>query len=173
MARLRILRQWTGLCDMTPDYSPLMGATEVDGFYVTAGWGTWGFKAIPAGGMSIAELVATGQGARQLIAPFASTASATTAPSPTAARQGRTDGIHARLPQLRPARSYHEFWFGGELRRLSPTASRSSGAIPQPGSGPTPPARSRSGGSTSRGCRRWLTVERDTRNNEVGPAPSR
>jgi sarcosine oxidase subunit beta len=59
-ARLRILRQWTGLCDMSPDYSPLMGPTEVDHFLVTAGWGTWGFKAIPAGGLGMAELVATG-----------------------------------------------------------------------------------------------------------------
>jgi sarcosine oxidase subunit beta len=68
-ARLRILRQWTGLCDMSPDYSPLMGLTEVDGFLVTAGWGTWGFKAIPAGGMAMAELIATGV-VPQEIAPF-------------------------------------------------------------------------------------------------------
>jgi sarcosine oxidase subunit beta len=68
-ARLRILRQWTGVCDMSPDYSPLMGPTEVDGFLVTAGWGTWGFKAIPAGGMGMAELVATGT-APAKIAPF-------------------------------------------------------------------------------------------------------
>jgi sarcosine oxidase subunit beta len=68
-ARLKILRQWTGVCDMSPDYSPLMGPTEVDGFLVTAGWGTWGFKAIPAGGMGMAELVATGT-APAKIAPF-------------------------------------------------------------------------------------------------------
>jgi sarcosine oxidase subunit beta len=59
-AKLKILRQWTGLCDMSPDYSPLMGPTEVDRLYVTAGWGTWGFKAIPASGVGMAELVATG-----------------------------------------------------------------------------------------------------------------
>ena len=34
--KLRILRQWTGLCDVSPDYSPLMGPTEVDRFLVTA-----------------------------------------------------------------------------------------------------------------------------------------
>jgi len=68
-AKLRILRQWTGVCDMSPDYSPLMGPTEVDGFLVTAGWGTWGFKAIPAGGTAMAELVATGV-APSSIAPF-------------------------------------------------------------------------------------------------------
>jgi sarcosine oxidase, subunit beta len=59
MSKLRILRQWTGLCDMSPDYSPLMGGTEVDGFYVSTGWGTWGFKAIPASGAAMAELIAT------------------------------------------------------------------------------------------------------------------
>src|SRR3954462_12254431 len=55
LARLKILRQWTGYCDMTPDYSPVMGLTEVDGFLVDAGWGTWGFKAPPIGGVPMAE----------------------------------------------------------------------------------------------------------------------
>ncbi|HEY1367634.1 MAG TPA: FAD-dependent oxidoreductase [Gaiellaceae bacterium] len=68
-AGLRILRQWTGICDMSPDYSPLMGLTEVENFLVTAGWGTWGFKAIPASGKAMAELVATGK-VPALIAPF-------------------------------------------------------------------------------------------------------
>ena len=67
---LRILRQWTGVCDMSPDYSPIMGKTGVDGFYITTGWGTWGFKAIPAGGEQMAELIATGR-TPELIAPFA------------------------------------------------------------------------------------------------------
>lgn len=68
-AKLRIRRQWTGLCDMTPDYSPLVGETEVESFYVSAGWGTWGFKAIPVAGVTMADLVATGR-APGLIAPF-------------------------------------------------------------------------------------------------------
>jgi sarcosine oxidase subunit beta len=68
-ARLTILRQWTGICDMSPDYSPLLGPTEVENFYVSAGWGTWGFKAIPAGGIGMAELIATGA-APTTIAPF-------------------------------------------------------------------------------------------------------
>lgn len=67
---LRILRQWTGVCDMSPDYSPIMGITGVDGFYITTGWGTWGFKAIPAGGEQMAELIASGK-TPELIAPFA------------------------------------------------------------------------------------------------------
>jgi sarcosine oxidase subunit beta len=68
-AKLRILRQWTGICDMSPDYSPLMGLTEIERFLVTAGWGTWGFKAIPAGGKAMADLAATGK-VPASIAPF-------------------------------------------------------------------------------------------------------
>ena len=67
---LRILRTWAGICDISADYSPIMGATGVDGFLVTTGWGTWGFKAIPAGGEAMAELIATGR-PPALIAPFA------------------------------------------------------------------------------------------------------
>jgi sarcosine oxidase, subunit beta len=69
MRRLRLLRQWTGVCDMSPDYSPIMGETGVDGLLVTTGWGTWGFKAIPAGGEQMAKTIATGR-ATELIAPF-------------------------------------------------------------------------------------------------------
>ena len=54
---------------MSPDYSPVMGFTEVENFLVSTGWGTWGFKAIPASGVAMAELVATGRVPR-LIAPF-------------------------------------------------------------------------------------------------------
>ena len=66
---LRVLRQWTGICDISPDYSPIMGATGVDGLLVTTGWGTWGFKAIPAGGEAMAELIVTGR-TPELIASF-------------------------------------------------------------------------------------------------------
>jgi sarcosine oxidase subunit beta len=67
---LRILRQWVGVCDMSPDFSPIMGVTDVEGFFITTGWGTWGFKAIPAGGEQMALAVATGR-MPELIAPFA------------------------------------------------------------------------------------------------------
>jgi len=66
---LRVLRQWTGVCDMSPDYSPILGETGVPGFYVTTGWGTWGFKAIPAGGEQMARLIAEGR-PPELIEPF-------------------------------------------------------------------------------------------------------
>jgi sarcosine oxidase subunit beta len=69
LGELRILRQWAGICDISADFSPIMSATGVDGFYVTTGWGTWGFKAIPAGGEGMAELIATGRPSA-LLAPF-------------------------------------------------------------------------------------------------------
>ena len=69
IAHLRVLRQWAGLCDMTPDFSPIMGATPVDGFLVDVGWGTYGFKAGPVAGETMAQLVATGK-TPELIAAF-------------------------------------------------------------------------------------------------------
>ncbi len=69
MAQLRVLRQWAGLCDMTPDFSPIIGPTPVEGFVVDVGWGTYGFKAGPAAGEAVAELVATGR-VPDLIAGF-------------------------------------------------------------------------------------------------------
>ena len=67
---LKILRQWTGRCDISADFSPIMGFTPADGFVISTGWGTWGFKAIPAGGEQMAQLIATGE-TPEMIAPFA------------------------------------------------------------------------------------------------------
>ena len=69
LSQVKILRQWAGICDMTPDYSPIMGKTDVEGFLVDVGWGTYGFKAGPIAGKCMAELVATGQ-TPELIEPF-------------------------------------------------------------------------------------------------------
>jgi sarcosine oxidase subunit beta len=66
----RLLRAWAGLCDLSPDYSPILGKTEVENFHVSAGWGTYGFKAAPIVGKTLAELVAT-ERTPDLIAPFA------------------------------------------------------------------------------------------------------
>jgi sarcosine oxidase, subunit beta len=69
LAKLRVLRQWAGLCDMTPDFSPVMGVTPVKGFLVDVGWGTYGFKAGPVAGEAMAELIATGR-TPEIIAAF-------------------------------------------------------------------------------------------------------
>jgi len=71
MGQVNVLRQWSGLCDMTPDYAPIMGLVQgLDGFVLSCGWGSWGFKAGPAAGKRIAELISTGE-TPDLIKPFA------------------------------------------------------------------------------------------------------
>jgi sarcosine oxidase subunit beta len=61
IAQLRVLRQWAGLCDMTPDFSPIIGVTPVEGFLVDVGWGTYGYKAGPVAGEAMAALIGTGR----------------------------------------------------------------------------------------------------------------
>ena len=82
---VRVLRQWAGVCDMTPDFAPIMGAaSQVTNFYMDVGWGTYGFKASPIAGKCMAELIATGRPPR-LIEPF----------SPTRFQMGRLVGEKA------------------------------------------------------------------------------
>jgi sarcosine oxidase subunit beta len=69
LAKVRVLRQWAGLCDMTPDFSPIMGHTPVEGFLVDVGWGTYGFKAGPVSGEAMAQCIASGK-PPEIIAPF-------------------------------------------------------------------------------------------------------
>jgi sarcosine oxidase subunit beta len=57
-SRLRLMRQWAGITDITPDTSPIMGHTPVQNLYVSGGWGTGGYKAIPAGGETMAYTIA-------------------------------------------------------------------------------------------------------------------
>jgi sarcosine oxidase subunit beta len=60
-AQLKLLRQWAGVVDVVPDSSPLIGPVPgVRGLFLNCGWGTGGFKAIPAGGWLLAHLLATG-----------------------------------------------------------------------------------------------------------------
>jgi len=70
LGRINVMRQWAGLCDMTPDFSPIMGTTPIEGFYVDAGWGTWGFKATPISGYTMAHTIAHEQ-EHDLIRSFA------------------------------------------------------------------------------------------------------
>ena len=69
LSEARVNRQWAGMADMTPDFSPVMGLTPIENYYIDAGWGTWGFKATPIAGFTMAECIA---GTRQppLIEPF-------------------------------------------------------------------------------------------------------
>ncbi|MEX0733908.1 MAG: sarcosine oxidase subunit beta family protein [Steroidobacteraceae bacterium] len=69
LSRLRVLRQWAGIVDISPDTSPIMGLTPVEGLFISAGWGTGGYKAIPAGGETMAWTIANGR-PHELIASF-------------------------------------------------------------------------------------------------------
>jgi sarcosine oxidase subunit beta len=57
------------MADMTPDFAPLMGLTPVRGFYLDAGWGTYGFKATPISGKTMAYTAANDR-PHDLIEPF-------------------------------------------------------------------------------------------------------
>ncbi|MBD3766038.1 MAG: sarcosine oxidase subunit beta family protein [Rhodobacterales bacterium] len=61
IGRARVLRSWGGIMDMTPDGSPIIDRTPVEGLYLDAGWNYGGFKAVPASGWCLAHLMATGQ----------------------------------------------------------------------------------------------------------------
>jgi sarcosine oxidase, subunit beta len=68
-ATLKLMRQWGGIVDTSPDNSPILGPSPVEGLYLNCGWGTGGFKAIPAGGTLFAHILATGEH-HPISAPF-------------------------------------------------------------------------------------------------------
>jgi sarcosine oxidase, subunit beta len=57
-SRLRLMRQWGGVVDISPDTSPIIGKTPIENLYISCGWGTGGYKAIPAGGDTLAYTIA-------------------------------------------------------------------------------------------------------------------
>jgi sarcosine oxidase subunit beta len=68
--RLRFMRQWAGILDLTPDSSPIIGTSPIGNVFLNCGWGSYGFKAIPAGGTCLAHHIATGK-PHALAEPFA------------------------------------------------------------------------------------------------------
>ena len=60
ISRLKMLRQWGGIVDMTGDRSPIISPTPLEGCFINCGWGTGGFKAIPGSGWATAEMIAKG-----------------------------------------------------------------------------------------------------------------
>ena len=61
IGKARVLRSWGGIMDMTPDGSPIIDKTPIDGLFIDCGWNYGGFKAVPASGWSMAHLMATGE----------------------------------------------------------------------------------------------------------------
>lgn len=68
-SRLKLMRQWAGIVDITPDTSPIIGKSPIEHLYISCGWGTGGFKAIPAGGYTLAYTIANDK-AHPLVVPF-------------------------------------------------------------------------------------------------------
>ncbi|MEM6583610.1 MAG: FAD-dependent oxidoreductase, partial [Pseudomonadota bacterium] len=68
-SRLKLMRQWGGIVDISPDASPIVSKTPVIGFYLSTGWGTGGYKAIPAGGETLAYTIAK-DAPHPLVEPF-------------------------------------------------------------------------------------------------------
>ncbi len=67
--RLRLMRHWAGIVDISPDTSPILDELPMGGLYINCGWGTGGFKAIPVGGWTMAHHIATGE-PHDLARPF-------------------------------------------------------------------------------------------------------
>ena len=68
-SRLRLMRHWAGIVDVTQDRSPIIGKTPVDGLFINCGWGTGGFKATPGSGHLFAATLARGE-PHPIVAPF-------------------------------------------------------------------------------------------------------
>ncbi|PLW83063.1 sarcosine oxidase subunit beta [Kineobactrum sediminis] len=69
LSRMKLMRQWGGIVDIAPDASPIVSKTPVSGFYISTGWGTGGYKAIPAGGETFAHTIAH-DAPHPLVEPF-------------------------------------------------------------------------------------------------------
>ncbi len=69
-SRMRMLRSWGGIVDVTPDRSPIISKTPVKGLYVNCGWGTGGFKATPGSGAVFAATIANDD-PHPIAAPYA------------------------------------------------------------------------------------------------------
>jgi sarcosine oxidase subunit beta len=69
-SRLKMLRSWGGIADVSPDASPIIGKLPVEGLYLNGGWGTGGFKATPGSGHVFAHTIARDE-PHPLAAPFA------------------------------------------------------------------------------------------------------
>jgi sarcosine oxidase subunit beta len=68
-SRVKMMRQWGGIVDISPDASPIVGKTPISGLYLNCGWGTGGFKAIPGSGYVFAHTIAQDE-PHEVAAPF-------------------------------------------------------------------------------------------------------
>ena len=182
-ARAHVLRTWGGIVDVTPDASPIVGRTPVDGLYLNCGWGTGGFKATP--GRRLVSTPTPSPTARRTRWPRRSPWtgspparwSTSTAPPrwPTETEESPRDAAHP-LPVVRPPRRGRVPLRRAGRRRLPGRPRRAHRRRVGRGtcsSGTTRRARSPSAGATRAGCRRWFNLVRDTVTNEIRGRPDR
>ena len=172
LGRLRVLRHWGGLMDMSMDGSPIIDRTPVDGLYLNAGWCYGGFKATPASGWCFAHLIATGE------------------PHPVAAvlparplRDRRRDRREGRGRPAEPAlkramripcphcgeRDVQEFSYLGDASLVRPEGAQASrrGDARLRLSARQPGRPHRELWYHAAGCHAWLVVTRDTRTHAI------
>ena len=176
--RLKLMRTWGGVMDMTMDGSPIIGKLPVKGLYMTGGWCYGGFKATPASGFCLAHTIAR-DAPHALNAAFTLERFARRAhdrrKGRRAVRRGRTDGLAVRrcdaadpLPVVRPAQPDRVH----VRRRRDGAPARARRAGRRNGFAASTSAtirwgRTTNGGLHSAGCRQWFVVRRDTRTHEI------
>ena len=167
IAHLKLMRSWSGLCDMTPDGAPIMGETGVQNLFIDAGWGYFGFKASPGCGKVMAEHIVTGRCPETIAAlGMERFYQGRMVPEVYVARR-KEDVMGFLIPCPNCGlRDVYEFRYGGEAK-----------SVPDPSAGlrewrhyaistATSPAARRNGWYHG-ACESWLFVERDTTDNTV------
>ena len=137
-ARAHVLRTWGGIVDVSPDASPIVGLTPIEGLFLNCGWGTGGFKATPGVGWCFAHTIAHGRAApaERRRSPWTASPPARSSTS-TAPPPWRTEGPGMLLitcPWCGP-RDETEFHYGGQAGRGLPGRT---GRAQRRGVGPVP-----------------------------------
>ena len=187
--RLRMLRNWGGIVDVTPDRSPIIAKTPVPGLYVNCGWGTGGFKATPGSAHVFAWTIARDE-PHPINAPFTHRALPRRLPD-RRGRGGRRGSLTEALRMLLIACPYCgerpelEFIYGGQAHIARPGTTRRVSTIRRGPTfctcAPTPKGVHAERWRHTRGCGRFFNALRDTttdhflaiyKTGEAPPAPA-
>ncbi|MEJ7696926.1 MAG: sarcosine oxidase subunit beta family protein [Candidatus Limnocylindrales bacterium] len=169
-ARAHVIRTWGGIVDVSPDASPIISKTPVDGLYLDCGWGTGGFKATPASGWVLAHTVANDEAAPA--EPAVRTGALRDRRPDRRARRGggRPLMLLIPCPHCGP-RDETEFKYGGQAGiayPADPDALTDAEWLDYLFLRDNPKGPWRERWVHTAGCRRWFDVTRDTLTNEFG-----
>ena len=166
-ARAHVLRTWGGIVDVSPDASPIISKTAVDGLYLDCGWGTGGFKATPASGWVLAHTVANDE-PHELNRPYLARALRDRRPDRRARRRGGGPlMLLIPCPHCGP-RDETEFTYGGQAGIAypkDPDALTDAEWADYLFLRDNPKGTFRERWVHSAGCRRWFDITRDTLTN--------